>query len=87
MDSRKTWTQVYGQVLMSLLETIVFSDIVQIITSYDNCAVHFCFKYDASQNTATYRYVASEWTFLVDICAFNGLSWCFETQTNISGVT
>jgi hypothetical protein len=75
------------QVLVSLFETIVFSDIVKVIASDDNCSVHFCFHNNTGEDAAADRNVTSEWTLFVDICAVNGLSWCLEAQANISSVT
>ena len=60
-------------ILVSLLETIVLADIVQVVTSNDDRAHHLVLDDDAGENTTTNRDVASEWTLLVDVCAFNCL--------------
>lgn len=60
-------------VLVSLLETVVFANVVQIVTSDDDRAHHLVLNDDAGKNTASDRDVAGEWTLLVDVCALNCL--------------
>lgn len=56
---------VYSQVLVSLLITGVFGDVVEVFTSDDGGTVHLGGNDGASQDTATDGYLAGEWAFLV----------------------
>lgn len=58
---------------MSLFKAIVFSDIMQIITTDHDGSLHFHFLDDSSENSATDRHISGEWAFLVDVGAFNSL--------------
>ena len=68
---------------MSFFISIVFGDIVQIISSDDNCALHFSWNNDALQDLSTNGDVAGEGTFLIDIIALDGLFGSFEVQTYV----
>lgn len=60
-------------VFVTLLETIVFAHKVQVITSQNDCARHFCFNDDSGQDASSDRHVAGERTLLVDVRALDGL--------------
>lgn len=66
-------TAVHRNVLVSLLETIVLAHVVQVVTSDDDGASHFVFDDNARQDSTANRYVAGEWTLLVDVRAFDRL--------------
>lgn len=56
---------VCSQIAMSLLVTVIFWNIVEIISSYNNGTVHLCRYNSASKDTTTDGHKTSEWTFLV----------------------
>lgn len=58
---------------MSLLKTIVLLDIMEIISSNDECPLHFDTLHGSSQDAASDAHIASKWTLLINICAINGL--------------
>lgn len=66
--------QMYGHVLVSLFETTVFSDIVQIVTTNNDGTLHFQLLNNSVQNTTTDAHVSSEWAFVVDVCAIHCLT-------------
>ena len=70
-------------VSMSFFISIVFGDIVQIISSDDNCSLHFSWNNNALQDLTTNGDVAGEGTFLIDIIALDGLFGSFEVQTYV----
>lgn len=57
-------------VTMTFLKTIVFPDIMEIIPANDNSSLHFHFLDNSSEDSASDRYIASEWTLLVDVGTF-----------------
>ena len=79
----EAWTAVNRDVLVSLLETVVFANIVQIVTSDDDRAHHLVLNDDAGKNTASDRDVAGEWTLLVDVCALNCLKIKYHTVRSL----
>lgn len=63
----------YRHILVSLLETIVFLDVMQVIASNYHSSLHLHLNYSSSQDTASNGDVAGERAFLVDVRAFNRL--------------
>ena len=62
-----------GNVLVSLLETIVLAHVVQVVAADDNGACHLGLDDNAGEDAAADRDVASEWTFLVNVGALRRL--------------
>ena len=62
-------------VLVSLLEAVVFPDVVQIISADNDGTGHLHFLYHSCQDTSPDVDVPGEWAFLVNICALNGLEY------------
>lgn len=54
-------------VLVSLLETIVLANVVQVVTSDDNGTSHFVLDYDAGQNATSDGHVAGERALFVNV--------------------
>lgn len=63
----------HAHVSVPLLETVVFTDEVQIITTDDNSTMHLHFTHNTSQDTTTDGNVSREWAFLVDVSSGDGL--------------
>lgn len=63
----------YAHVTMTFLKTVVLSDIVEIIPTYDNGPLHLHLLHDASEDAPSDRNVAGEWAFLVDVSPFKSL--------------
>ena len=62
-----------GNVLVSLLETIVLAHVVQVVAADHNCARHLGLDDDAGEDAAADRDVAGERTLLVNIGALGRL--------------
>ena len=60
---------------MPLLKAAVFGNVVQVITSANNGPLHLHFGHYARGDTATDGDISIEGAFLVNISAFNSLSW------------
>ena len=58
---------------MPFLKSVVFLDVMQIVSPDDNCALHFHACNNACQNTATDAHISCERAFLVNICSLDGL--------------
>lgn len=69
----ETRTKMDTHIAMALLKTVVFSNIMQIIPAYDYSTLHLHLLYNTSENTSPNRYIASEWTFLIDIGSLESL--------------
>lgn len=61
-------------IFMAFLETVVFTDVVQIIPSDHNGSLHLHFTNNTSQNTTSDRNVSCEWAFLVNVSSINSLN-------------
>ena len=82
-NTREGWGDVCGQVVMSLLKSIVLLDIVKIIPSEGDCAVHLGGEDDTLEDSTSDRNVGGEWTFMINIVAFDGRLWGLETKTDL----
>lgn len=72
-----------SQVLVSLLVSVVFWNIVQVLSSDDNGSVHLGGYNGTGQNLSSDGNSTGEWTFLVNVVGFNGSLWGLESQSNI----
>jgi len=70
-------------VLVSLLITGVFGDVVKVFATDDDGTVHLGGNNGAGQDAASNGHKTGEGAFLVNIASLNGGLWCAETQTDI----
>ena len=61
----ESWRHVGRDVLVPLLVTLIFGDVVQVVAADDEGSVHFCGDDGASQDTAADRDEAGEGAFFV----------------------
>lgn len=61
------------KIVVSLLVTFVFLDVVEIVPTNHNGSFHLHAFHNARQDATANRYIASERTFLVNVCSFNSL--------------
>ena len=54
-------------ILVSLLESVVLANVVQVVTTDDDGTLHFHLQNDSSQNTPSDRHVAGKGALLVDV--------------------
>lgn len=71
------------KVTVSLLITVVLLDVVKVITTDDNGALHLVGDDNTSQDTSTDGDITSEGALLVDVGAGDGLLGSLEAKTNI----
>ena len=62
-----------SQILVSLLESVVFLDVMKVISANDQGPLHLHTLYNASEKTATNTYINGEGAFLVNVGSFNSL--------------
>ena len=60
-------------VAMSLFETVVLLDVMEIVTADDDSPLHLHLLNDSGENTSTNRNISSEGAFLVKVRTLNGL--------------
>ena len=72
---------------MSFFISIVFWDVVEIISSDDDGSLHFCGNTNTLEDLASDGDVGSEGALLVDVSGFDGLLGCFESKTDILEVS
>jgi len=71
-----------GEHLVALLETVVLADVVQVVATHGDRALHLGGHDDATQNAATDVDVAGERALLVNIGSLDGFLGGLEAQTN-----
>lgn len=76
------WRNVGGNVLVSLLVSVVFWNKVEVVSSDDDGSVHFGGDNSTSQNLTSDGDLTSEWTLLVDVRALDGRLGSLEAQTD-----
>ena len=60
---------------MSLFVSVVFLDVMEIVSSHDYCSVHFLGNDKSSEDSSSDGYQTGERTFLIDISSFDGFFW------------
>ena len=65
--------------LMSLLESLEFLDIVQVISSNDNSSVHFVGDNESFVESSSDGWESSEWALVINIVSFNSFLWSLES--------
>lgn len=78
-DSLESWGKMGGKVVMSLLESVIFLDVMEVISSQDDGSSHLGGKDDTLADSTSNGDIRSEWAFLVNISSLNGVGWGFET--------
>lgn len=63
----------HRDVSVTLLESAVLSDVVQVITSDDDGALHLQLLHDSGQNASANANVAGERALVVDVGSIDGL--------------
>ena len=82
-NSLESWGKMGRKVVMSLLESVIFLDIMEVISSQDDSSSHLGGKDDTFTDSSSDRNVRSEWAFLVNILTLHGVGWGFETESNL----
>ena len=82
-NSLESWGKMGRKVVMSLLESVIFLDIMEVISSQDDSSSHLGGKDDTFTDSSSDRNVRSEWAFLVNVLTLHGVSWGFETESNL----
>merc|ERR1712002_45389 len=86
MDITEARGHVNGHVPVSLLESVVFLDEVEVVSADDDGTVHLHLEDSPSHNASTDRNVAGEGALLVDVGAFLGLAGDLESKANLMDV-
>ena len=66
---------------MSLLESVVLLDIMQVISSQDDSSVHLVGENDTLEDSTSDGDIGGEWALVVNIVALDSISWSLETCT------
>ena len=64
---------------MSLLESVILLDEMEIISSEDNGSSHLVGKDDSLEESTSNGNLGGEWALMIDVLSFNGSLWSFET--------
>ena len=83
----ESWRAVDWDVSVSFFISIVFWNVVKIISSDNNSSLHFGWDADTFQDLSSDRYVAGEWTFFINVGWFNGLLGCSESESDVFEVS
>ena len=72
-----------GNVRVTLLETTVLGNVVQVITSDDNCSLHLGGHDNSLHDGTTNRNISGERTLLVNIVSFDSGRGSLNTETDV----
>ena len=82
-DSLESWGKMGRKVVMSLLESVIFLDIMEVISSQDDGVLHLGGEDNTLTDSSSNGDVRGEWAFLINIRSFHGGSWGFETKSDL----
>ena len=68
---------------MTLLETVVLLNVVQVVTTDDDSAMHLSRDDHSSQDSPTNRNAASERALLINVSTFDGLLGSLESKSDV----
>jgi hypothetical protein len=74
---------VHGRVLVTLLETIVLLDVVQVVTTDDDGSGHLGGNNHTSEDSSADRHISSEGALLVDVGSSDGLLGSGKAEANV----
>lgn len=77
----------HAHISVTFLETAVFANKMQVVTTNDNGTLHFRLTNNSGQDASTDPHIAGERTFLINVSAINCLAWGLKSQTNITVTT
>ena len=72
---------VSGDVSVSFFVSVVFGDVVKVVTSDDDGSLHFGGDDDTFKNFSSDGDIASEGTFFIDVVSFDGFLGGFESES------
>ena len=85
--NNESWAAVSWDLSVPLLETLVLSDPVEVISPDDDGPLHLGRNNNTPHKAAPDGDVASEWALAVDVFALLSSLWSLDAQTNVLGVT
>lgn len=69
--------------MMSLLESLILLDEMEVISSEDHGTGHLGGEDDSLEDSASDGNAGCEWAFLIDVLAVHGSLWGLETETDL----
>jgi hypothetical protein len=78
-NTRESWGAVSGEVMMSLLESVILLDVMEVISSEGNSTGHLSAKNDTFENSTSDANGGGEWALFIDVSSLDGGLWGFET--------
>lgn len=75
----ESWRDVSSNILVSFFVSVIFWNVMQVISSDNDGTVHFGGNNSTGQDFTSDGNSTSEWTFFVNVRTFNGSFWGFET--------
>lgn len=73
----------HSGVLVTLLETIVLLDVVQVVTTNDDSSGHLSGGYHASEDSSTDGNITGEGALLIDVSSGDGFLRGSEAKTDV----
>ena len=77
------WRTVGSDVSVSFFVSVVFGNVVKIVTSHDDSPLHFSAENDSLKNFSSNSDVAGEGTLFVDVLSFDGFFRCLEVESDV----
>lgn len=83
----ESWGAVDWDVSVSFFISIVFWDVVKVVSSDDDGSLHFGWDADTLEDSSSDWDVAGEWAFLINVGGFDGLLWSSESKSDVFKVS
>jgi len=87
LEVKEAGRAVGRHVCVTLLETLILPDVVEVVPAKHHCALHLLGLHDSGQDTATDGHVACERALLVDVGALDRITGSLEAKTDLLPVT
>ena len=83
LDIPEAEGQRHRHVLAAFLESVVFSDVVEVVVAGDSGPLHLHLELHTRQNLPSDGHITSKGAFLINIGALSGFLRCLKAQTNV----
>ena len=60
---------------MAFFKPVVLLNVMEVVSAYYDCSLHFHGLHNSSENLASDTHIASEGALLVNVMPFNSLGW------------
>jgi len=79
--------EVHRHIAMPLLVTLVLANVVKVVSSNNDGALHLHLYDNSCENATTNKNIAGEWTLLIDVVSIDSFTRRLEAKTNVLDIS